>query len=89
MTIISETYYGIQINMYAELQADFRSALDCFYYCWGKKLWFYRVTQKMSMKDAKKLWKEAFYFQTEHKQPHMDVLKTIKLYDNKKRLLNE
>lgn len=43
----------------------------------------------MSMKDAKKLWKEAFYFQTEHKQPHMDVLKTIKLYDNKKRLLNE
>lgn len=46
MTIISETYYGIQINMYAELQADFRSALDCFYYCWGKKLWFYRVTKK-------------------------------------------
>lgn len=84
MTIILATYYGTQISMYAELQAEFENALDCLYYGEGKKQWFDRVTQQMSEKDAKKLWKEAFYFQAEDKQPDMEVLKTIKLYNNDK-----
>lgn len=79
MTIIHVNECGKQIDMYAELLADFENALDCFYYGGGRKLWFLRATRKMSEYDAKKLWKEALYFMAEHKQPDMNLLGTIKL----------
>lgn len=64
MKVITVTEYGVQIEMYAELLADFENALDCFYYGF-RELWFQRATMRMSKIDARKLWYEAFRFSAE------------------------